>query len=340
VREKCRRARESGGQLRHVDGLHERRDLERQLAASGLERLEQRVDVTEVRGLVARDADAVVIAAEVEAAIRGSREHLRGAVRVEIDPQRVEVRTGARRMAELGEAGGDQRGEPAHALRDLNEALRPVIDRVHRRHHREQDLRGADVRRRLLAADVLLARLQREAKRDLALRVARHADDAAGNLPAQVVLARQERRVRTTKAHRHAEPLRGADRDVGAELARRGEQREREQIGRHHDDALRGVDAADDRAVIRDGAVGGRVREQRAAHVAGIERPRGWRGDLQVDPERNGARAHHGDRLRVRCGIDPERLARARTRLVRHHHRLGGGGAFIEQRGVRHREPG
>jgi hypothetical protein len=35
--------------------------------------------------------------------------------------------------------------------------------RVHRRHHREQHLRGADVRGRLLAADVLLARLQREA---------------------------------------------------------------------------------------------------------------------------------------------------------------------------------
>ena len=42
----------------------------------------------------------------------------------------------------------------------------------------------------------------------------------------------------------------------------------------------------------------------------------------------------------MRRGIGPERLARATDRLEAHHHRLGGGGAFVEQRGVRHREPG
>ena len=39
----------------------------------------------------------------------------------------------------------------------------PVVDGVHAGHHREQHLRGADVARGLLAADVLLARLQRQA---------------------------------------------------------------------------------------------------------------------------------------------------------------------------------
>ena len=43
------------------------------------------------------------------------------------------------------------------------QAFRPVVDRVHRGHHRQQHLRGADVRGRLFAADVLLARLQRQA---------------------------------------------------------------------------------------------------------------------------------------------------------------------------------
>ena len=65
------------------------------------------------------------------------------------------------------------------ALGDLPSALRPVIDGVHRRHDREQHLRGADVARRLLAADVLLARLQRHAQRRLAAGVDRDADDAA-----------------------------------------------------------------------------------------------------------------------------------------------------------------
>jgi hypothetical protein len=48
------------------------------------------------------------------------------------------------------------------AARDALEPARTVIHRVHRRHHREQHLRGADVGGRLLAANVLLARLQRE----------------------------------------------------------------------------------------------------------------------------------------------------------------------------------
>ena len=56
---------------------------------------------------------------------------------------------------------------------------RPVVDGVHAGHHREQHLRGADVAGRLLAADVLLARLQRHAQRRLAVRVLGDADEAA-----------------------------------------------------------------------------------------------------------------------------------------------------------------
>ena len=44
----------------------------------------------------------------------------------------------------------------------LRQALRAVIDRVHRGDDGQQHLRGADVGGRLLAADMLLARLQRQ----------------------------------------------------------------------------------------------------------------------------------------------------------------------------------
>jgi hypothetical protein len=37
--------------------------------------------------------------------------------------------------------------------------------------------------------------------------------------------------VRAAEAHRHAEALRVADRDVGAPFAGRGEQRQRQQVG-------------------------------------------------------------------------------------------------------------
>ena len=42
---------------------------------------------------------------------------------------------------------------------DAGQALRPVPQSVESGHHRQQDLRGTDVRGRLLAADMLLAGL-------------------------------------------------------------------------------------------------------------------------------------------------------------------------------------
>src|SRR5262249_56317200 len=59
------------------------------------------------------------------------------------------------------------------------ETVRAVIDRIHRRDHRRENLRSADVRGRLLAADVLLARLQREPISRLTAGIDRSADDAA-----------------------------------------------------------------------------------------------------------------------------------------------------------------
>ena len=46
----------------------------------------------------------------------------------------------------------------------------------------------------------------------------------------------KERGVRTAVAHRHAEPLRVAEHDVGAQFARRLEQRQAQQIGRDRDE--------------------------------------------------------------------------------------------------------
>ena len=50
-------------------------------------------------------------------------------------------------------------GDPAS---DLRQPFGTVIDRIHRGDHRQQHLRGADVGSRLLAADMLLAGLQRQ----------------------------------------------------------------------------------------------------------------------------------------------------------------------------------
>ncbi len=66
---------------------------------------------------------------------------------------------------------GQNRGQAVHPSSDFLEAVGAVIDGVHRGHDRQQHLRGADVAGRLLAPDVLLARLERHAKRGAAPRV-------------------------------------------------------------------------------------------------------------------------------------------------------------------------
>jgi hypothetical protein len=92
----------------------------------------------------------------------------------------VEEARGRHLMTALLEPDPENRRQAVHAPGDRRQARRAVIDRVHGGHHREQHLRRADVRRRLLAPDVLLARLQREPVRGIAEGVYRHADEPAG----------------------------------------------------------------------------------------------------------------------------------------------------------------
>ena len=163
------------------------------------------------------------------------------------DVERVEERVVHDLDATHTEARREQRREAVHALGDRAQPGRAVVRRVQPGDHREQHLGGADVARRLLAADVLLARLQREPVRGTAFRVDRHTDQPAGQRALELVARREVRRVRAAEAERHAEALRGADHHVGAHLPRRHEQREREQVGRDGDERARVVRLLDQR---------------------------------------------------------------------------------------------
>src|SRR5208337_4091528 len=102
---------------------------------------------------------------------------------------------------------------------NLLQSARPVIAGVKRCHVREQRLRRTDVAGSFLAADVLLARAEREAQRGFAARILGHTDDASGHLALEFIARREERCVRSAVAERHAESLRAADRDVRTEFA-------------------------------------------------------------------------------------------------------------------------
>ncbi len=128
------------------------------------ERHQQVVHVVDPDGLVEGNPErAVTEIAEVDAELVGGAlgdvggfEPAGGA-----DAERVEVVVVDDLVADPAQPAGEELREAVDALGDGFEPLGSVVDGVHRRDNGEEDLGRADVARRLLAADVLLARLQR-----------------------------------------------------------------------------------------------------------------------------------------------------------------------------------
>nr|WP_255276475.1 hypothetical protein [Actinomadura madurae] len=146
--------------------------------------------------------------------------------------------------------------------------------------------------------------------------------------------------MRAAEPVRDAEPLRGADRDVRAGLARRAQQRQREQVGGHDRLGAALARPRDQGLQVADGAGRARVLQQDSEEVAVREPPGQVRGD-HLDAERDRARPDDLDRLRQRVGVDEERPGLlAPGRAVGQGHGLGGGGALVQHGGVRDRQPG
>ena len=259
------------------------------------------------------------------------------------DRDGVEVRLGDDVAARCGEPRRQRPGQPMHALGDGAQPLRSVIHGVHRSDHREQHLRGADVRGRLLAPDVLLAGLQRHAQRGAALRVDRNADDPPGGLALVRIAGRKERGMRPAEPHGNPEALRAADHDVRAERARRLDHARRQQIGGEDREALRGVHPFDDAGRVAQCSARPRVLDEHAEPVApgSVAFERFVRiADRHVDSQGGGAGPDHRDGLRMAVGVDEE-LRRFRLRdPARHRHRFRRRRRLVEQRGVGDLHPG
>src|ERR1700709_879189 len=91
---------------------------------------------------------------------------------------------------------------------------------MHREGERAEARVGADVRRRLLAADMLLACRERQHKAALAVGIHGLADQAARHLPHVLFFSRKQADVGTAEAEAVANRLTLADHDVRAHLAR------------------------------------------------------------------------------------------------------------------------
>ena len=266
-----------------------------------------------------------------------------GGGRAGVERERVEGGVAAHGAAEPAQSLGEHRGVGSDALGDPLQPGGAVVDGVHAGDDRGQHLRRADVRGRALAPDVLLARLQREAVGRRALRVDADADEAPGQAALVLVAAGEVGGVRAAAAHRHAEALRRAAGDVGAELARRRDEGQREQVGGDDEGGAVGVDARRVAAHVVQRAAGRRpLREDREV-VAALDQAiplLGRVGEDDLEAERRRARAQHLDRLRMGVAGDDDRVALRLDAAPRQRHRLGGGGRLVEHRRVRDRHPG
>ena len=173
-------------------------------------------------------------------------------------------------------------------------------------HHRQQHLGGADVRRGLLPADVLLAGLQGEAQRRAAGRVHRDAHEPARQRALERLLRGQEAGVRPAEAERDAEALGAAHRHVRAQLAGRRQQRQRQQVGGRHDQPARRRGPARPRPQVPHRAGRARVLDQHAEGVGQVDGGVPGVADPHLDAERLGPRLDHRDRLGVAVGVDDE----------------------------------
>ena len=216
-------------------------------------RVRDRADVGELGRLVDREAHGVLIDLPEQHPEVVGRGHDVGGTAGNGNGERVEV-VGGDLGAESGQDARKGPGARRDLLGDAPQPVRAVVDRVHRCHDGEQYLRGADVRGGLVAADVLLAHLQREAVGRVSRGILRDADEAAGELAFKSGAHGHVAGVRSTEAHRNAEALTGADGDIGPEVARRLDQREGEQVGRDDRDASLCLGCGDRGAGVPDAA--------------------------------------------------------------------------------------
>ncbi|GAA3420666.1 hypothetical protein GCM10018952_64650 [Streptosporangium vulgare] len=305
--------------------------------AADLEGGQDLLQVEELGPLVAGDAHVVgVDQAQVHPVVAGRGDDLRGPAG---HPGEHGVEEGVVHDldAALAQALGEHDGVPVGAPADPAQALGAVVDGVHAGDHGEQHLRGADVAGGLLAADVLLAGLEREPVRGAPVGVLGDAHQAARQLALEAVADRHVGGVRAAEAEGDAEALRGADRDVGAELAGRGQEGEGQQVGGGDHLGAARVGGVGDGAEVADPAAGTGILHE---HPEALGKLLGEVALDQLDAERLGAGAQHRLGLRQRVGVHHEHLRGAAARAAGEGHRLGGGGGLVQQGGPGHVEGG
>ena len=145
--------------------------------------------------------------------------------------------------------------------------------------------------------------------------------------------------VRSAESHWHTETLGAAERDVGADVAGRGDQRQRQQVGADRDQRAALVRGGHQLGPVdRRTAGAGQLRDHPEEVAVGQACAKVGGDDL--DAKRLGAGGQDRGGLAVHVGVDGQPVRRPAHRPVHQRHRLGGGGALVEHRGVGDLESG
>ena len=109
------------------------------------------------------------------------------------------------------------------------------MDGIKRGHHGQEHLGRTNIARGFVASDVLLAGLQGQPKRWLAIRITRLADNSARHLAAKRIAGGKKCGMGAATSHRHTQTLSAANSDVGTELTNRCKQHLGKRVDRHRD---------------------------------------------------------------------------------------------------------
>ena len=293
---------------------------------------QQLVDGGAGGGFIQADTQVIGIDhTQVDAGSAGTLENLTGLAR-HLQGQGIEEGRVATLDTLCAQAFGQNRGQTLYALGDQLKTLRAVVNGVEAGDVGQQHLRGTDVRVGLLAANVLLTGLQRHTQGAVATGINRDTDDATRHRALVSIAGGEERSVRSAVAHRHAKALRRTEDHVSAQLARRGQHGQRQQVSADTGQTFLRLNLLDQRLDVANFAPGGRVLEQRAedfvvAQLADVI-------DHDIEAKGLGAGQDDRDGLRMAVLINEEQVALALGNPLGQRHGFGCGGGFVQQRGA------
>ena len=302
-----------------------------QSAAQSLNQaLEQLLTVRLTHG----NTDAVLVeAADVHASFQSLRNQLVGTAS-SLHHDGVEESIVSDTVARSLQRGSNTSGISVQAVRDSAQTLRTVVHRVSTSNNRQQSLSSTNIGSSLLTANVLLTSLQGQAVGRLAGRVLRDTHQTARHGALHALVNSHVRSVGATEEEGQTETLSVTHSDISAQLTRRLQQGQSQQVSDHSDQGVTLLSGLNQRLNIANIAFIAGVRQDDTVQVALGQALREISND-EGNAEHLCTAASHRNNLRQATGVNREEaVLHLAVRTVHHDSCFSHCGRLIQQGGV------